>query len=144
MKRNFIVFTLILSLLTVGSCKKDKATSKAKTTAELLIGEWDIHHEAEDDNDNGVMEESEVYIRSGDQQWVFEENGHAAMTYYTNGNVPHQDAHSYTLDGNELSITSSGSSYVAKYTIEQISETELKWRTTSFSETVWRMYGRTK
>ena len=143
MKRNLLI--VLLSLLAIASCKKDKDTStKTKTTAELLIGEWDINHEAEDDNDNCVMEESEVYIRSGDQQWVFEENGHCAMTYYTSGNVPHQDPHSYTLDGNELSITSSGSSYVAKYTIEAISETDLKWRTTSFSETVWRMYSRTK
>jgi len=136
MKRNLLI--LMLSLLVVASCKKNKDTSTTtKTTAELLIGEWDINHEAYDDNNNGTLEQSEIYIRTGDQQWKFED-GLAAMTYYVSGS-PQQAPYSWTISDNKVSMTMNGDQTPSKHLlIEEISETEVRWKDGDY----WRMYTR--
>ena len=71
-----LCISLIICTL-FSACKKKENNSSGsygttKTTKELLIGEWDIHHQATDNNHNGTMDNDEKFIRNHDQQWKIE------------------------------------------------------------------------
>lgn len=140
MKQKIALFSLLLALVCTTACKKNSSTtpSSAKTTQELLLGEWIIDHETLDDNDNGTLEESEIDIRNGDIHWIFEDNGHAAVVYDANSSSPSSTAYQYTLSGTDISWV--GTNVV--YHIEKISETELRFRYLDNGDLMWRMFHR--
>lgn len=115
-----LLLTVLATILLLPSCKKDKdPTPASKTTREKLLGEWVIHHEAEDDNGNEQMEESEKGVKTN-FRLVFEESGNVAMIHSSGtDNLP------WTLDGNNITINPNGSQ-PKTYNIEEITDTELR------------------
>ena len=127
MKNILAAITVLISFSVLVACKK-KSTEPGKSnksTSELLIGEWIITHEGEDDNNNGTLEDGEKEIRDGNYHMRFDGDGHAIKTFPATPTNWYN--YTWTVDGNTLILTESGKN-PRNHDIEAISETELRYR----------------
>jgi lipocalin-like protein len=93
------IFPILLIVIIIGSCKKEGPT----TPAGMIQGKWKLAEVGTDDNNDGVIETSEIKPINSEEndEYMYSGNGTGIGSYTYNGNVEPNQVFAWSIRDND-------------------------------------------